>query len=86
MSTAAISACDGFNASCPVGIAVSVRRDDGSVLWTTTRSEAWILGGHTPVIMVKGISGAYLLERVKRAQCRTCGQPQECCPEGCTQR
>lgn len=86
VSTAAIAACDGFNAACPVGTRVSVQRDDGSTTYTATRSEAWILGGHTPVVMVKGIAGAYLLERVKRSECRTCGRPAECCPEGCAVR
>lgn len=56
-----------FNASVEIGAAVDVTLDDGSVLRTRTRSEAQILGGHTAVIWVDGIGGAYLLDRVKPA-------------------
>ena len=49
----------------PIGTPVAVRRDSGTVLETVTTSPAWLLGGHTAVIMVDGISGAYLLERVR---------------------
>jgi hypothetical protein len=68
MSTLAIAACDAFNASCPVRTPVVVRRDDGSEFHTKTRSEAWLLGGHTPVVMVDGIAGAYLLRRVTKSE------------------
>lgn len=54
---------DAWNEKCPVGTPVTVRRDDKSTLETVTRSEAWDLCG-TPVVMVKGISGGYALERV----------------------
>lgn len=50
----------------PVGTEVAVTRDNGRVEHTKTRSEAWVLSGHTAVIMVEGISGCYLLDRVKR--------------------
>jgi hypothetical protein len=60
-----------FNRSCPVGTHVAVVRDDGSVLETKTRSEAWLVGDGTPVVMVEGISGGYLLERVTPIKKRT---------------
>src|SRR5947209_145698 len=47
------------------GAAVAVLLDDGSVKETVTRSEAWLMGGHSAVVMVEGISGAYSLHRVK---------------------
>lgn len=61
-----------WNEANPIGTPVNVRKDDGSVLATRTRSEAWTLGaschgpGHTAVVMVEGISGGYLLDRVTR--------------------
>lgn len=39
----------------------------GAVMKSKTRSMAWMLGGHTPVILVEGITGAYALERVTAA-------------------
>ena len=53
-----------WNERVPVGAAVSVRRDDGSTLETTTRSEAWVTEGGQPLVKVHGIAGGYLLERV----------------------
>jgi hypothetical protein len=46
------------------GIAVKVKKDNGVEAFTVTTSKAWMLGGHTPVIMLRGISGCYALERV----------------------
>jgi hypothetical protein len=63
-SKAAQELCDRWNKLHPEGSAVTVTKDDGSKLETTTRSEAWVLGGHTAVIMVVGISGGYSLTRV----------------------
>lgn len=31
---------------------------------TKTRSEAWVMGGHSVMVMVEGISGGVLLESV----------------------
>jgi hypothetical protein len=56
--------CDQFNARFPVGQQVTVRKDDGSGMNTTTRSEAQVLSGHSAVIWLDGISGCYLLDRV----------------------
>lgn len=46
------------------GVKVNVRKDDGSTLETITRSQAWLMGGHTAVVLVDGIAGGYSLERV----------------------
>lgn len=51
-----------------IGAEVNVTRDDGSIMSTRTRSDAWLLGGHTAVIMVEGITGGYALERVSENQ------------------
>ncbi|MFT4177007.1 MAG: hypothetical protein QM627_10165 [Luteolibacter sp.] len=32
---------------------------------TKTRSEAWVMGGHSVMVMVEGVSGGVLLESVK---------------------
>ena len=58
------SKVESWNSNNSVGVKVIVTKDDGEVE-TVTRSEAWVLGDHTAVVMVKGISGAYALERVK---------------------
>lgn len=43
---------------------VTVKRDDGSILLTVTRSEPWQLGHGGWVILVEGISGGYDCARV----------------------
>lgn len=53
-----------WNAEHAVGTLVDVRRDDQTVLRTTTRAKAELLGGHMPVVWVVGISGCYALDRV----------------------
>ncbi|MGR0185380.1 hypothetical protein [Azospirillum aestuarii] len=53
-----------WNSQNPVGAKVVVRRDDGTSNITVTTSEAWVLSGHSAVILLKGISGCYLLNRV----------------------
>ena len=63
-SKAAQELCDRWNKLHPVGSAVTVTKDLGDKLDTVTRSEAWVLGGHTAVILVEGISGGYSLTRV----------------------
>jgi len=57
----------------PIGTHVTVHRDNGGVLHTVTRSDPWVMEGHSAVIMVKGISGGYALERVKPSRCPECG-------------
>lgn len=62
-----------WNARHFVGDPVIVTKDNGERVPTVTRSEAWCLGantrgpGHTAVVLVEGISGAYLLDRVEPA-------------------
>ncbi len=50
--------------TAPIGSSVEVTKDGGEVLKTTTRSMPWMLCG-APVILVDGISGGYLLTRVR---------------------
>lgn len=52
-----------WNAAHPVGTPVTLRKDLGDLVETRTRSVAWRIGDHASV-MVEGISGGYLLERV----------------------
>ncbi len=57
--------CYAWNAKHPVGVFVNVRKDDDTVVRTTTRGEAFVdQGGTSAVIRVEGISGYYLLDRV----------------------
>lgn len=56
---------EAWNKHRPIGASVEVKRDNGTISYTVTTSAAWLLGGHTPVIMLRGISGCYALDRVK---------------------
>jgi len=60
--------CDAWNARYKVGQAVTVRQDSGYERVTKTSSPASVLSGHTAVIWLDGISGCYLLDRVKAVQ------------------
>ena len=44
-----------------------VTKDDGSQHTGVAESEPWKLGGHTWVVLVSGISGAYDLTRCRKA-------------------
>lgn len=57
-----------WNAACPVGTAVTVTRDDGTVEHTRTRSEAWQLANGDPLVLVEGISGGYTWYTLFRVQ------------------
>lgn len=57
-----------WNHTMEEGQWVEVTRDDGSVIVTRTRSSAHLLGGHTAVIWLEGISGAHALYRCKPAK------------------
>jgi len=59
--------CDKFNDANPVGTTVHVRLDSGKSLETVTTSDAQVMGGHSVVIWLDGISGCYDLERVTPA-------------------
>lgn len=45
------------------GTRVRVLRDDGSTIDTIATTNAYLLGGHTATIFLKGFSGAYSLAR-----------------------
>lgn len=54
-----------WNEQHPAGTEVTVEMDSGEIRATRTRSEASMLSGHTAVIFLDGISGCYLLSRVR---------------------
>lgn len=60
-----IDSVDAWNSQYPVGTAVVVTKDLGEQVHTKTRSEAQYLPPRTPVIWLDGITGCYLLDRVK---------------------
>jgi hypothetical protein len=53
-----------FNKKHPVGASVVVVKDAGEKIETKVRYPAEIMGGHTAVVWLNGISGAYALNRV----------------------
>ena len=65
-----------WNESVPVGSDVIVTKDDGTELRTKTRSEAWVVGDHTAIVKVDGISGGYNLSRIRRASRETHGRAE----------
>lgn len=54
-----------WNDAHRVGTLVNLTRDDGSIFETATRTPAWALSSGDAVVSVVGISGGYLLSRVK---------------------
>ena len=56
---------ENWNLKHPIGTPVRVTKDNGTVVETVTISKASMLGGHTPVVWLRDISGAYLLSRCK---------------------
>lgn len=58
--------CDVWNKANPVGCDVMLKKDfvDEPVK-TKTRSEAYVLSGHSAVIFLEGVSGCYHLSYVK---------------------
>lgn len=54
-----------FNANNALGAPVVVRMDSGELRKTTTRSAAQLLGGHTAVVWLHGIPGAYSLRCIQ---------------------
>ena len=86
-----------WNGLYRVGTEVIVKMDDGSDVRTRTRSEAWLLQGHTAVILLEGRTGGYLLERLRpvsrerthrrppAGKCAVCGCTDEYgCDAGCS--
>jgi hypothetical protein len=64
-------AVEAWNAKHPIGTAVTVLKDNDEAVTGETRSEAFVLSGHSAVIFVTGVSGCYALERVKAVRCLT---------------
>jgi hypothetical protein len=60
--------CAEWNERHRVGTPVTLRKDDGTLVDTVTKSAAEILSGHTAVIWLEGIAGCYALERVSPRQ------------------
>ena len=60
--------CAEWNRLNPVGSAVIVTKDSGEAVRTKTRSEAYVCGSGHPVIFLEGITGYYLLDRVRRVE------------------
>lgn len=57
--------CDDWNRDNEIGAIVKVRMDSGEIRETKTRTEAQVLGSHSAVVWLEGITGCYLLERVR---------------------
>jgi len=62
-----LRAVHAWNKKHAEGTKVIVTLDSGEEKPTTTASEAWLLGGHTAVVMLDGVSGCYALNRVRPA-------------------
>lgn len=58
------AAVDGWNEKHPVGTKVMVRLDSGESIKSETTSAAWVIGGHSALVKLQGITGGYALERV----------------------
>lgn len=58
------SKVDAFNERNPIGTKVTLVKDRGEKVETKVQYPAQILSGHTPVVWLEGVSGAYLLSRV----------------------
>ena len=54
-----------WNKKFPSGTLGFLTKDDGTVIPTKTRSEAWLTGDGTAIVKVDGIAGGYLLSRFK---------------------
>lgn len=54
-----------WNAKYSMGTPVTREDDDGKLHKTKTRSGAWVLPSGAPVVLVEGIAGGYLLDRIK---------------------
>jgi len=54
-----------WNTSYEIGTPVYLTEDNGDIIETRTRSEAWLCGGHTAIVSVEGKSGGYLLSRIQ---------------------
>lgn len=57
--------CADWNMAFPIGSEVVVTRDSGEAQRTKTRSTAYVCDSGYPVIFLDGITGYYLLDRVR---------------------
>ena len=60
--------CQQWNATCPKGTKVryfSIACEDLKFVETTTRSEAWIIGGDSLVVMLDGVSGCVACDHIQ---------------------
>lgn len=65
---------DRFNSTHAIGTAVTYRSHPTAEPFNTrTRSAAWVLSGHTPVVMVEGMAGGVALAAVEVSQLATGG-------------
>jgi hypothetical protein len=61
-------AVDAFNRRFPVGSEVLLKKDFAPApVHTRTRSAAFVLSGHSPVVFLEGISGSYHISCVSEA-------------------
>lgn len=56
---------DQWNSFYPDGSPCTLILDDGTEMETHTRSQAWLIGGGFPVVLVVGKTGGFHLDRVK---------------------
>lgn len=54
-----------WNKNNPIGTQVTMTRDGGEVQTTRTSSAAWVAACGGAVVLMEGVRGAYLLDRVK---------------------
>lgn len=59
------TAVDSWNCNNQIGAPIYYRNDLGKITETTTRTDASVLGGHTAVIWLDGVSGCVSLDRVQ---------------------
>jgi hypothetical protein len=59
--------CLAWNQANAVGCDVVLKKDAGDEITTKTRSAAYVSASGHPVIFLEGVSGYYLLDRVRRA-------------------
>ncbi|WP_395736319.1 hypothetical protein [Prosthecobacter sp.] len=63
------ASCAAWNHAYPVGTRVRVYTrmlgDEQSAIDTTTTSQAWVAGGHSAMVCVRGLSGGYALTHVR---------------------
>ena len=55
---------DEWNEKVKPGAAVIVTEDNGCKTYTKTRSEAWDLGDHATVVLLKGRTGGFNVDRI----------------------